>query len=291
MALTLNGLFFYSGTPALGNLVLSIAPVAGVDEFGNVYRAHIVAGLNTGAQTQIVATGGFGQLIFPLNNATFPGLALINTSVRTGPPAYAQLSLFGPSASAAGLTNLISEAWNSANASGTSFANKTSGYFDSSATYKEFAFMDASGFAIRVCSELTASDPANVVTAANAGKPEIWHDMRPLSNSFVGTISGEYPPQFRKCADGDVQLIGKVKTPPTSGNYNSVPFATLPTAYRPNHQFQSSLAGVPDGAATPALSINTNGTLMFNFLPNPLAQTTIMFNCRYPLDNTGMIQS
>ena len=160
-----NGLFFYSGTPALGNLVLSIAPVAGVDEFGNVYRAHIVAGLNTGAQTQIVATGGFGQLIFPLNNATFPGLALINTSVRTGPPAYAQLSLFGPSASAAGLTNLISEAWNSANASGTSFANKTSGYFDSSATYKEFAFMDASGFAIRVCSELTASDPANVVTA------------------------------------------------------------------------------------------------------------------------------
>lgn len=36
-----SGFFFYSGTPALGNLATSIAPTAGTDSFGNVYPAGI----------------------------------------------------------------------------------------------------------------------------------------------------------------------------------------------------------------------------------------------------------
>lgn len=32
-----TGLFMYSGTPAFGNLILSIAPDSGMDQFGNPY--------------------------------------------------------------------------------------------------------------------------------------------------------------------------------------------------------------------------------------------------------------
>lgn len=35
------GIFVYSSTPALGNLIASIAPVAGTDSFGNVYAAGV----------------------------------------------------------------------------------------------------------------------------------------------------------------------------------------------------------------------------------------------------------
>jgi hypothetical protein len=77
-----SGAFFYSGTPALGNLVASIAPAGGTDSHGNIYYAGIVvynpsglaaaasiaqllnANLNVGTNGQLAGTGGAspGQL-------------------------------------------------------------------------------------------------------------------------------------------------------------------------------------------------------------------------------------
>jgi hypothetical protein len=116
--------------------------------------------------------------------------------------------------------------------------------------------------------------------------------MRPLTNSFIGTISGKYPPQYRKCADGDVQLFGYVRTPAAAGNYNNLTFATLVAGYRPNRLIQAGLvANVADGIATPLVSVNTNGALQFNNMPGALAQSDLFFNIRFPLDSTGIIQS
>jgi hypothetical protein len=50
------GAFFYKGTPALGNLKISIASAAGTDAFGNVYTDN-VASYNTA-----IAGGGYAQL-------------------------------------------------------------------------------------------------------------------------------------------------------------------------------------------------------------------------------------
>lgn len=38
-----SGAFFYSGTPAAGNLLASIAPAAGTDQFGNAYLQYITS--------------------------------------------------------------------------------------------------------------------------------------------------------------------------------------------------------------------------------------------------------
>lgn len=49
-----SGIFQYSGSPALGNLILAIAPQAGTDAFGNVYGKMLNAGTwqPTGAMGQ-----------------------------------------------------------------------------------------------------------------------------------------------------------------------------------------------------------------------------------------------
>jgi hypothetical protein len=57
-----SGIFFYSGTPALGNLVTSVTQSAGTDAFGNVYQAGM-----TGQQLTIT-------------NASAPS-AVANTSI------------------------------------------------------------------------------------------------------------------------------------------------------------------------------------------------------------------
>lgn len=64
--LTTAGFFLYSSTPAAGNLIASIASAAGVDGFGNAYRAGISAygasGLITAYGSGAFA-GAFAQLV------------------------------------------------------------------------------------------------------------------------------------------------------------------------------------------------------------------------------------
>jgi hypothetical protein len=125
-----------------------------------------------------------------------------------------------------------------------------------------------------------------------------WHDMRPLTGSFVGTNSGFLPPQYRFSDDlSFVEVAGFVATPPTTGNYNSTVFFTFPPAYRPNNASSTNsykwlVTGVADGSATPVIGVLPNGSIFMNFLPSSLAQTVIGIFGRYPIDDqNGMIQT
>lgn len=123
---------------------------------------------------------------------------------------------------------------------------------------------------------------------------DTWHDMRPLTSSFVGTVSGKYPPQYRFSDDlTAVKVAGWLQTPPTAGNYNNVQFAILPQAYRPASSDQRWFAGgAQDGIATPTCSINSNGSLFFSFLPASLTQSLMSIYGEYPLDDqNGFLQS
>ena len=50
-----SGAFFYSGTPALGNLIASIAATAGTDSHGNVYKEDIAVYGSTSTYVQMLA--------------------------------------------------------------------------------------------------------------------------------------------------------------------------------------------------------------------------------------------
>jgi len=117
-----------------------------------------------------------------------------------------------------------------------------------------------------------------------------WHDMRPLQNGFLGTITGQTPPQYRFSDDGKyVEFFGNVQTPPATGGYNSVTFFTLPPAYRPISTNGSSFLAqsVADGAASPIVGVPQSGNVCFHYLPGSLAQTVIQIMGRVALEDVA----
>jgi hypothetical protein len=122
--------------------------------------------------------------------------------------------------------------------------------------------------------------------------------MRGLLNSFVGTISGQYPPQYRFAGDGYVDVAGYIQTPSgAASNYNGVTFFTAPTAYRPNsnggHQWTVTGANLVSGtAAPPEVKIDTSGNFQLHFIPTTaFGSVVIGIYGRYPLDSSGLILS
>jgi hypothetical protein len=109
-----SGSFFYSSTPALGNLIASIAPAGGTDTKGNTYYGGIVSyfnsggvvmavaqlstgALNVGSPGQIAGTGsanGGGVHLFTL----LPGTLVLDSGSLSGTDTNAFITLFSASA-------------------------------------------------------------------------------------------------------------------------------------------------------------------------------------------------
>lgn len=125
--------------------------------------------------------------------------------------------------------------------------------------------------------------------------PDAWHDLRPAASGWTGSISGEYPPQYRKSADGDwVELYGIVQmgTPYTATNVFANP---LPPSYRPNHTVRMPIVIYGNGSSsltsTPFALVLTTGFIQLSQFPTGLAGLYVFFNNRFPLDSAGLIQS
>ena len=106
-----NGFFFYFPTKAAGNLVASIAPVAGTDRFGNAYLAgftsydpnvtgnvaNLLAGVltlqNTGFPTQVGAFISFANASMTLSGAR-QAAAFANQILLAGGGSGATVTLF-----------------------------------------------------------------------------------------------------------------------------------------------------------------------------------------------------
>jgi hypothetical protein len=177
----------------------------------------------------------------------------------------------------------------------TSFANIQFVYTSDAAADTTYASLDGSGFGITACKNLTATMPGTGTNQANPATSETWHDLRPLVNNFIGTIAGGYPPQYRKLADGNVQVVGSVQTP-TAGqlpNPNGTTWGTLPAGWRPlsNDGFYSPVHLVTNIApvGTPVVEFHSNGTLTFQNLPPTYNALIIHINAIFPLDATGTI--
>lgn len=105
-----------------------------------------------------------------------------------------------------------------------------------------------------------------------SGVRGLWNDMRPLSNSFVGSVAGQYPPQYRYTPDGYVEVAGYVQFPAAGGpNFNSVTFATLPAAFRPaanaGHRWPITLTTNVAPVGVASVQIDTSGNLQFHNCP------------------------
>lgn len=79
-----SGAFFYSGTPAAGNLIASVAPVAGTDGFGNAYKAGVTSYVTSGGTKYAVNLNQVSSGILAL-----PGLSINDVaSPANQPPGF-----------------------------------------------------------------------------------------------------------------------------------------------------------------------------------------------------------
>jgi hypothetical protein len=290
-----NGYLIYDATGgAFQHLFIAIQNAAGSDTFANPFIKGIQVGPQTGPQV-ILAGGNPAYIAWPLNDSALFSSPAINGRIVGGvnPNRWGNLAISGSQLPTTGHRDYVMVGLNSPSADGSSFGNGELDWVDTNNVVHGWQVWDGGGVAIVLCRAITAADPSVVATPSVPGVQETWHDMRPLQNSFVGTVAGFLPPQYRKTADGSIQFAGFIRTPPTTGNYNNVTIATLPAAYRPttNHRVQWLISDVADGAATPKIVVKETGDIVFANMPASLAQTTIGIWGNYELENTGMILS
>jgi hypothetical protein len=100
-----SGVFIYSGTPASGNLVVSIAPAAGTDQFGNTYPKGEQVGLSGDtAQVELLpsGSGGAAEVRFTIPSLSLSNIPNLAGGVLSGSPDYASTVMSGPALAAAG---------------------------------------------------------------------------------------------------------------------------------------------------------------------------------------------
>lgn len=293
-----NGYLIYDATGgAFNHLFMALQNVAGTDDFANPFVKGFQVGPQTGPQV-IIGGGNPAFIAWPLNDSAIASSPAINGRI-IGPGnvnRWGNLAISGAQVTNATHKDYVMVGLNSPSADGSSFGNGELDWVNNSNAVTAMQVWDGGGVGIFVCRAITAADPSVTATASSAAIPETWHDMRPLSNLFIGTISGFLPPQWRKTADGTIQFAGFVRTPPTTGNYNNVPFTNIPAPWRPPNtggagRPQWCVTDVADGAATPKIVVKETGDVVLANMPASLAQTTIGIFGSYALGNTGQILS
>lgn len=99
------GIFMYSGAPASGNLMISLAQAAGTDSFGNPYVKGLSFGLVTdSAQVQLTpSTGGqAAKITFPVNGVSLSNTPNMAAGIVSGSPNYSDMVLSGPALATVG---------------------------------------------------------------------------------------------------------------------------------------------------------------------------------------------
>jgi hypothetical protein len=270
-----DGAFFYAGAPAAGNLIVSIASLAGIDAFGNAYTqglniftvnitsnatVQIYGGVLDWSNPQFVFTGQEACLPAGATNDT-PALVLsspTNTPVISG-SAGTEILLQGGSAdgSSAGWIQLTG-------------INANTGVLQ--------------GTVIQAVGQLVATKPGVTpgTTPATSGI-ETWHAV-PLTNSW--TNSGNPPAaQYRKLASppNSIEVVGRISHAAVSGTSQIA--TALPSGYIPTHAQDRVCAVFGNTAApvaSPVLSIDATGVLTLFDLPT--GTTGVAFHCIYSLD-------
>lgn len=242
-----NGIFFYAGTPAAGNLLISIANTAGSDSFGNSYPQGYA--LMAGGKTLVMSlTGGSPIVYFGTGN---PGIhnstGLQGISLGAGSAEYDQFQILG--AQNTTFTDTLDTLWESSSTDGTRFPQSQDVYTDTSGGLHTYRTVSYNGEAIT--GAVTAVQPGTGTGRATPAAPETWHTVTPTA---IWTTTGTtVPARYRFQPDGTVRLDGELITTGAGPWPANVTIFSLPSGYMPpnNHSFvtRSDIA-VAAGQAT-----------------------------------------
>lgn len=266
-----SGIFFYDPAIAFGDLILSIAPNAGTDPYGNSYPQGFAFGFAGASQVVIGTAGGSPLIYFPTGNPDTLNSAAVQTVMPgSGAGRYDQIQVLGAQSTAQ--NDSVLSTWLGSSQNGAVQPQIQDYYHDPSGTYHLYRTLDFTGDAIRAGS-IVAVDPTTGTSRANPAQPEAWHAMS-LLNSWTN-VAGTSA-QYRLLPTGDVQTVLSI----TGGTVGSgTPVATLPAGYRPAHTATSVIGVSGAGAApvaTPSFQLDSSGSLTMHNVP--AGTTTITFN-------------
>lgn len=231
-----SGEFFYSGTPAAGNLIASISNNPGTDGFGNAYPAGYTTydrlnNLFVNSQSGVISLGQIVAGAADTNDAAHvlggAGQLALTSCVTAGLPDAAALTLF----------------------SGTT--GQPTGASGPAMTLLDGSNSSAADFTLS----------GTVVKSSNSGLPEAWQ-----TPGFNTGYSANGTAQYRHDGfDNVVWDLSVTQATGVTGASGAVIIAAVPAAYRPKTNprmvpcaWQSS-GSVAKGAGL--FTFNTNGTV------------------------------
>ncbi|HEY1622143.1 MAG TPA: hypothetical protein VGG25_31285 [Streptosporangiaceae bacterium] len=247
-----NGQFFYSGTPALGNLTLSIRPTGSapiLDQYGNLAPGGQSFYANSSSPNYSIADWNYGD------TATGSEMFLSLGAPRGAPgdPLGEAYAVFGV---------LVSDLEAQGVIAGNGFAGlKTAAMWEIQGALAAESGLISAGLAAAVTSalfEVQGQLAAESAVAIVGGAAETWHELT-LAAGF-SAVAGWHTPAYRLNIDGNIELTGRVTGTVATGGSQ---FSTVPAGYYSASYDLPRPASVSSGtitaSSTPRLQIGTGG--------------------------------
>ena len=268
---------------AARTLILSIAPKAGTDQYGNPYDEGISVGALGAQQVQLLLAALTAFLNFPSGAAIEGTAANVAAHVLgSGAAEFLQVLFSGPKLNVAGHEDWVQLMLNSANDGGSSDANAFLNYIDTTGAAHGYASMDGTGF--NATGTFQGVHPGSSPAVA-----ETWQSL----GSFGASSWTINQARFRMTADGECEMDIALNAQTGGGAAGTFTFATtLGAAY----QFSGNYARayplgyngtVTSGAAAGCVLVDGAGTATAGRvriqLPALIATTNVGGTFRIPL--------
>lgn len=240
----LSGIFIYSGTPTLGNLIGSwtAGPGTTIDPYGNVANAGLVVGENSVSPINIVNNGGQGQIQFL--NSGFTQCFIYSGTGGAGSGEFAFLAIQGPANQVATFTDHINYTLNSNASTGSNSANTVLTYTDSNGAGNTIFIADCTGLNLPVVKNLSAVLPGTGTSRTNAAQAEGWHGM--VCNGTWTLVRGPY---YQLQPNNTVLVVGSATHAAFTGTLQLSNTTIDPnSAYWPANTWNIGGTGIPGRA-------------------------------------------
>jgi hypothetical protein len=272
-----NGaILFYSGNPGVGNLVGALSPKSGTDAFGNVYPQGYSL-LMGGQQIVMGILAGNPLIYWVTGNSHIKNSGAIQAFQQSsGAGAWDLFQVIGPQSTTNDDMGLI--VFSSSSDDGvTSKANLTLQYRDQALNFHAYERVDYAGISI-VAGSIAAVTPGTGLSSSNVATGEVWHTA--TLGSGWGNASGFLPVEYRKTADGMIEIQGVAST---TNATPAGPIFTLPVGWAPSVRVRTP-GVIEQGTPNIAIycDIGTGGGV--NLTPAPAATgLNFYFSVRLPV--------
>jgi hypothetical protein len=251
------GAFFYTGPPALGNLFMSIASVAGTDGFGNHYGAGLAVVEGSSQIITNILAGVITQQFLTGNSHVSASGYLQAGESGVGAAEIDQLLL----SSAANTTNndTANLILTSNNDNDTLPAAAVLAYNRTGGGQQNYLTVSCDGAQI-TAGAIGAVTPGTG-TVASPAVAETWHNAV-ITNANWTTVGAATPVRYRLLPDGNVQLHGEVLTTGAGPWPANTTLFTLPTGYQPAHaSMVITRSDIAVGATADTVSVLASGSV------------------------------